>query len=137
MPIPIPVPDELDKPFFDAAKQHKLVIQYCTRDNLWQFPPRATCNKCRQADKLEWRETSGRGKILTYCQSNDTRVVALKSDMPYNIAVITLEEDEGIQFYSHLPGVALDEVPMGRRVKVTWQDVGEGMVIPEWEYLQP
>ena len=60
------VPDELTKPFWDAANEGRLTIQNCKVCTRLQHPPASTCSQCGSGDSLEWREMSGRGKIYNY-----------------------------------------------------------------------
>ena len=43
-----------------------------------------------------------------------------------------LDEDPGIQMYSHLPGTAVDEVPVGASVEVVFEATANGQQVPEW-----
>ena len=111
------VPDELSKPFWDAANEGRLVIQNCKSCAWLQHPPAPTCRQCGSGDDLEWKGMSGRGKIYNYGVVYDCPVGLLQEDLPFNLAVIMLDEDPGIQMYSHLPGTPLDEVPVGASVE--------------------
>jgi len=133
LPKPIPVPDELSKPFWDAVNQRQLVVQSCTACNRRQYPPQPTCAKCGSKDHLTWLETSGRGRIQGYVVERDTRMEPLVPDQPFNIAVIELQEDPQILFLSHLPGVPLGQVPVGARVEVRFDQVAPGQLIHEWQ----
>lgn len=132
MQRPIPVPDALSKPFWDACNERRLVIQYCSVCERNQFPPQAVCGKCGWDLHLEWRPTSGRGSIHGYAITDDSRIVAWQTVQPYNSAVIALEEDPAIKFFSNLPGVPVGEVPVGARVQVEFLEVAPGQLIPEW-----
>ena len=65
----------------------------------------------------------------------DSRIRLLQADQPFNIAVIELEEDPDIKMLSHLPGVPVDQVPMGASVQVEFQEVGPGQLIHEWRVV--
>lgn len=135
MPKPIPVPDATSKPFWDALKEKRLIVQNCSACNRRQYPPQETCAQCGKADNLGWLQTSGRGKINGYSVMYDSRVGPLQADQPFNIAVIELEDDPAIKFLSHLPGVPVEQVPVGASVVVDFQDVGEGMFVHEWRVV--
>ena len=135
MPKVIPVPDELSKPFWDAVNEKRLVLQNCTACNTLQYPPRKTCAKCDSAEKLEWKEVKGRGHISTYIVIEDGRLARRIPDQPYNLALITLDEDPGINFYSNLPGVPVDKVPVGSAVEVIFEEVTPGQLIHEWRIV--
>ena len=135
MPKPIPVPDEISKPFWDACNERRLIVQNCTACNRMQYPPQGACAECGSAEHLGWREVSGRGRINGYCVMYDARVVPLQADQPYNIAVIELDEDPAIKFLSSLPGAPVDNLTAGAAVQVDFQDVGDGQLVHEWRLV--
>ena len=122
------VPDELTKPFWEAANAGRLVIQNCKACNRLQNPPAAACGQCRSGDNLEWKGMSGKGKIYNYGVVYDCPIRMLQEDQPFNLAVIMLDEDPGIQMYSPLPGTPVAEVPVGATVEVV-SNMGDGMWI--------
>lgn len=129
------IPDELTKPFWDAANEERLVIQNCSACNRLQHPPAPTCHQCGTGDNLEWKEMSGRGKIYNYGVVFDCPVRLLQEDQAFNVAVIMLDEDPGIQMYSHLPGTPADEVPVGASVEVVFETTANGQKVPEWRVV--
>lgn len=129
------VPDELTKPFWDAANEGRLVIQNCKACNRLQHPPASTCGQCGSRDDLEWKEMSGQGKIYNYCVVYDCPIRLLQEDQPFNLAVIMLDEDPGIQMYSHLPGTPVDQVPVGASVEVVFEATANGQKVPEWRVV--
>ncbi len=75
---------------------------------------------------------SGQGTIYNYGVIYDCPVRLLQEDQPFNVAVIKLAEDPGIQMYSHLPGTPADEVPVGASVELMFEASANGQKIPEW-----
>ena len=136
MPKQSPIADEVDKPFWDACNEGRLVIQNCTACKRLQHPPQAACAQCGAAGTLEWRPVSGRGKIYSYGVVYDTPITVLQGDQPFNLAVIALEDDPGIKMLSHLPGVPVDQVPVGASVQVEFETTpGNGQKVPEWRVV--
>ena len=134
MPKQSPVPEDVDRGFFEAANEDRLVIQNCTACNRLQHPPQAACGQCGSGDNLEWKPMSGRGTIYSYAVVYDTPVASLQADQPYNCAIIALEEDPGIKMLSHLPGVPVDEVPMDAPVRAIFEaTVVTGQKVVEWQ----
>ena len=129
------IPDELPKPFWEAANEGQLIIQNCGACNRLQHPPAPTCDQCGSKDNLEWKEMSGRGKIYNYGVVYDCPVRLLQEEQPFNIAVIMLDEDPGIQMYSHLPGPPVDDVPVGASVEVVFEATANGQKGPEWQVV--
>lgn len=129
------VPDDLSRPFWEAANQGRLVIQNCTACERLHFPPRAVCDQCGSGDNMEWKQMSGKGKIYNYGVVYDCPVDTLKADLPFNLAAIMLDEDPGVLMYSHLPGTPADEVPVGGAVQVIFEETANGQKVPEWQVV--
>ena len=135
MPKMIPVPNELSKPFWDAVNEKRLVVQNCDECGALQYPPKPACPDCG-SDKLGWKDTSGRGHIATYMVSQDSRLQRRVPDQPFNIALISLDDDPRINFYSNLPGVPVKEVPIGAAVEVIFEEVAPGQLVHEWRLVE-
>lgn len=129
------VPDDLTRPFWEAANHGRLVIQNCTACNRLQHPPARRCHQCGSDAELKWREMSGRGTIYNYGVVHDCPIRLLQEDQPFNVAVVMLEEDPGIQMYAHLPGTLVDEVPVGAAVEVIFEATANGQKVPEWRVV--
>ena len=134
MPYIVPVADELSKPFWDAVQEKRLIVQQCTACNSLQYPPRPRCLDCG-SDKMDWKETSGKGHILTFGILEDSHLPVRAADQPLNLAVVTLDDDPKINFYSNLPGTPVRQVPLGGAVEVTWVEAPDGSLIHEWRVV--
>jgi uncharacterized protein len=136
VPKQSPIPNELDKPFYDAANDEHLVIQFCVACQRWQFPPQPGCAGCGSAGSMEWREIAGRGTIYSYGVVHDSPISSLQSDQPYNVAVISLDQAPEIKMMSHLPGSKPGEVEIGRGVRLTFEVTpATGQKVPEWQVI--
>jgi uncharacterized OB-fold protein len=131
MPKPSPIPDEVNKPFWDACNERRLIIQTCTKCNRMQYPPEKACTACGCVT-MAWREVKGLGRVHGYCVMYDSRVKLLQERQPFNIAVIELDENPEIKFFSHLPGSPPDEVPVGAPVRLEFEPTYNGQLVPEW-----
>ena len=129
------IPDELTRPFWEAANEGRLVIQNCGACDRLQNPPLPNCSSCGSADSMEWKQMSGRGRIYNYCVVYDCPIGMLQEDQPFNLAVIMLDDDPGIQLYSHLPGTPVDDVPVGEAVEVIFEATANGQKTPEWRVV--
>jgi len=135
MPKLIPVADDVSKPFWDAVNQRRLVLQHCTACNRLQYPPQQSCQVCGSAASLGWKEVSGKGHIATFIVIEDGRLNRRMPDQPYNLAMVTLDEDPTVNFYANLPGTPPYEVPVGAAVEVTFEEVAPGQLIHEWRVI--
>ena len=94
------VADDLTRPFWEAANEGRLVIQHCVACDRLQHPPAQSCHRCGSKAALAWQEMSGRGRIYNYGVVHDCPIRLLQEDQPFNVAMITLDDDPGIQMYS-------------------------------------
>ena len=135
MPRPIPVPDELSKPFWDACNERRLVVQNCTACNRVQFPPEKACVDCGSDQNLGWKEVQGRGSITGHIVIHDSRLKSWWEEQPYNVAIIALEEHPELKFFSNLPGRPVDDVPVGANVQVIFEEVSPTQLLHEWQIV--
>ena len=134
MPYIVPLPDEVSKPFWDAVQERRLIVQHCTSCNSLQYPPRPRCLDCN-SESLDWKDTSGKGHILTWGILEDSHLPVKAADQPLNLAVVTLDDDPRINFYSNLPGTPVRQVPLGGAVEVTFAECPDGSLIHEWRVI--
>ena len=132
---PAPVPNDLTKPFWDACNERRLVLQNCTACDRLQYPPAQRCSKCSSADNLAWKEEQGKGHIDVYLVVRDSRIRGFREAPPINFAVITLDEDPGINFLSNLPGTPTGEVPVGAPVELIFEETNTGQLVHEWRVI--
>ena len=67
-----------------------------------------------------------------YFVIRDSRIRGFRSAQPINFAVITLDEDPGINFLSNLPGTPPGEVPVGAPVELIFEETSTGQLVHEW-----
>ena len=118
---PLPQPRNFSQPFWDAAKQRKLVAQYDPEARKFQFFPRPVSVYTGKRN-LEWRELSGKGTVYTYTVTR-RGPPAFHGQEPYVIA--TVELDEGIRIMANLVRVDPERVEIGMKVRVAWEDLDD------------
>ena len=114
-----PVNPEVE-PYFEAAKNGKLMYGYCQDTNQPFFFPRAV-SPFTLSNNVEMREASGRGTVYTYSVMRRTQV-------PYAIAYVEL--DEGPMMMTNIVDCDLDQIRVGMPVQVVFKDAAEGWKIP-------
>jgi uncharacterized protein len=129
---PAPVANELTKPFWDACNERRLVLQHCSACDRLHYPPAQKCSKCG-AGNMTWKDVKGRGHIDVFFVIRDSRIKGFRSAQPVNFALITLDEDPGINFLSNLPGMRPGEVTPGSPVEVIFEKTSNGQLLPEWQ----
>jgi len=127
--MPPPLADATSLPWWQAAAEHRLVVQRCAACGHTRLPPAPVCPRCRSVES-DWKEVSGRGEVYTYSVVH--RAIAAGQELPYVIAVISLEDSGGVRIISNLVGVNLDEVEIGLSVELVWEDMSADLAIPRF-----
>ena len=130
---PLPVIDPGTKPFWDAAKDHRLSIPKCNSCGKYHFYPRELCPHCH-SDDLEWTDVSGRGEVYSYTIARKPAGPAYVPDVPYVIAMIAL--DEGPRMLTNIVTSDVDSVRIGDRVAVQFDDVTPEVTLPKFIVVQ-
>jgi uncharacterized OB-fold protein len=128
---PVPVADELSQPFWDAAKQHRLVVQRCADCGYYNHPPRPACDHCA-SQRLEFAPVSGRGTVYTFTVMHQPSVVGFEGEVPYVNIVVELEEQPMLFMVSNLPHAELDKIRIGGRVEVWFEERGPDLSIAQF-----
>lgn len=128
---PIPNIDQAhSKPFWDAAKRRQLVLQKCSGCGYVRHPASSLCPECL-AENNEWATLSGLGEIWSFGIYHHLYNAAFRDDIPYNVAVIKLEE--GPLIVSNMVNIANENIQIGMRVKVTFENVTDAISLPKFE----
>ena len=127
--MPPPLANATTLPFWQAAAQHRLVVQRCTSCEHTRLPPAPICPECRSADS-DWKDVSGRGEVYTYTIVH--RAIAAGQPLPTIIAVIALEDAGGVRMISNLVGVDPGGVAIGMPVELVWEDMSADLSIPRF-----
>ncbi len=129
MPLPEPSPE--DAPFWEACKQHKLLIQHCNDCERFYHPPMPSCTHCGSTH-VGWQEVSGEGKVFSYTIAHHAVHKALKGHTPYNVVVVMLNDADDVRLVSNLVDTAPADIHIDMPVTVLWDDVDNGMVLPRF-----
>jgi hypothetical protein len=127
--MPPPLADATTLPFWQAAAEHRLVVQRCTSCEHTRLPPAPICPECRSADS-DWKEVPGRGELYTYTLVH--RPVAADQELPYVVAVIALEDSGGVRILSNLIDAEQNEIEIGLPVELVWEDMSADLAIPRF-----
>jgi len=130
--VPGPIPNNVSRPFWDAASEGRCTLQRCDTCVAWIFYPRTHCPQC-WSPWLAWHEASGRGTVKSFSAIHRPGHPGWTAAVPYIVALIELEE--GPTMLSTLVDSALDSVRVGMRVAVRFVQVGK-FALPMFAPLQ-
>lgn len=72
--------------FIDNLEKGNVMYTHCKACNADFFPPRADCCGCLSST-MEWKEVTGKGKLVSYSQLKFAPV-GFEGDIPYTIAMV-------------------------------------------------
>ncbi|HIF98423.1 MAG TPA: Zn-ribbon domain-containing OB-fold protein [Myxococcales bacterium] len=127
--MPPPLADPTTLPWWEAAADHRLVVQRCADCQATRLPPAPVCAACRSTE-FDWTEVPGAGSVYTFTIVH--RPIAADQQLPFVIAVVALENSGGLRMISNLVEVDPDDVEIGMALEVVWEDMSEDLAIPRF-----
>ncbi len=126
----VPGMTALTAPYWDAAREGRLVVQECRSCGQVRHPPLPRCPGCHDSQP-GWREVSGAGTVYTYTVVRHPTHFAFADKVPYVLAIVELAE--GPRLVTALVGVEPGEVRAGLPVRVVFREVAPGVTLPYFE----
>ena len=119
-------PDEATRTWWEATREHRLLVQWCGHCGHAQHPPRTLCTGCGRTDALNHKDATGTGVV-------DACTVVMRSpgeghEPPYVVARIRLAE--GVILLSNVVTDDPHSVRVGDPVTVSWQPLDDGRALP-------
>lgn len=132
--------------YFRHCSEHQFHLQKCTKDGLLRYPPTTACPWCTNPES-EWVPVEGKGTVHSYSEIHHAIQPAFKGKTPYMLLVVDLDtqkgrpsEQEALRVVGNLttpdgelaPPEMVKKVGIGTRVRMVFQDVGDGLSLPMW-----
>lgn len=111
--------------WFDAAKEHRLVIQRCAGCGTLRHPPRPRCDRCGSYD-WDALAASGRGSVYSYVVNHHPEVPGFD----YPLAVGLVELEEGTRLVADIVGIDPSAITVGMSVEVEFVDHDADLTLP-------
>jgi len=115
--------------FWQGGEHGRLLIYRCAPCSRFFHPPAPVCPCCASYD-VGPNPVSGLGTVRSFTINHQQWVPGLA--VPYVVAIVTLEEQENLQFVSNIVGCAPEEVSIGMLVQVVFEHV-EDVWLPLFE----
>jgi len=125
---PLPAAEGDYATFFNFCAKGELAIQSCLSCGFRQGYPRSACSRC--AGEVEWITCSGLGTIHTFTTVRNYGIEPFKSELPYVVAIIDL--DEGVRLMGTIIDCAPEEVEIGLRVMALAKPLNSDVAVPVW-----
>jgi uncharacterized OB-fold protein len=128
---PVPEPDALSAPYWNAARRHELHLQRCRSCASFMHPPEENCRHCGSAD-FEWVPVSGRGTVYSFVV--DHRLMVPGFSEPYVVAQVNPVEtdDDVVRITANIRGCDVHDVYIGMPVEVFFEDLTADVTLPQF-----
>ncbi|MSQ29541.1 MAG: Zn-ribbon domain-containing OB-fold protein [Dehalococcoidia bacterium] len=135
---PIPFPDPfVAKPYWDGAKERRLMLPRCTTCSRVHFYPRIICPHCGRRT-IEWIEASGEGYLYSFAVQHRA-AGGWAEEAPFVTAYIDLAE--GDRIFTVLRGVDANQPleimkKIGGKCRIEWDEANEAVNVPYWRLVE-
>ncbi|WP_299572461.1 OB-fold domain-containing protein [uncultured Williamsia sp.] len=127
---PAPQTTILTRDFWASGADGVLRISRCDDCGAWNNPTPAACRRCRSRS-LTMTPTSGRGTVVGVSVNHQHLVPSMPP--PYVVAIVAIDEDDGARLTTNVVGCDVDDVVVGMRVRVRFEQASEHVWLPLFE----
>jgi uncharacterized OB-fold protein len=114
----LPRVEDTNEFFWTSGADGRLRFLRCRTCGYYIHPPSPICPIDLSRD-LAPEAVSGRGTVLTFTVNHQPWIPGY--DPPYVIAIVELEEQEGLRLMTNIVGCGPDDVSIGMAVEVTFE----------------
>jgi uncharacterized protein len=129
--MPMPAADVHTIGFWEAAAEHRLVVQRCRACGTTRHPPAPRCAACRSGE-WAWLDLPGTGTLYTFSIVRQAFVPALADRLPYVVCAVELDEGGGVRMVSNLVGCDPSDAVIGLEVSVVFEQMGPELAVPRF-----
>ena len=128
--LPVPALNADSRPFWEAAREDRLLIRQCDTCARPFFPPRHLCPFC-WSEKTSWIESCGKGTVYSYTVMHRPPAPEFAGLGTYVVALVDLAE--GPRVMANVVGDGALDVAVGDRVNVCFEQRGAGWKVPQFQ----
>ncbi|GAB2982013.1 Zn-ribbon domain-containing OB-fold protein [Amycolatopsis acidiphila] len=118
--------DPYTEPFWQAAKEDRLVAAKCAGCGTFRMPPTPFCPNC-QSREVEWAQLAGRAVVYSFSVVHGFPGLP---DITLVAAVLELPDAPGARLVSNVIDVDPAQVRIGDEVEVLFSPIAEGWKLP-------
>lgn len=126
---PKPTVDNWNRPFWDACKERRLVLQRCDETGKCFFPP-APVSPFTGKPAWSWVDAAGQGELWSFVVFHQNYFDGMKDELPYPVVMVKL--DEGPYLLTNIEGMTKDQLRIGMHMAVRFVDGPDGFVLPQF-----
>lgn len=126
-PVPRPLP--WSQPFWEGARQGRLLLKHCLDCGHIDHPPYLYCTECG-SERSEWRPAQGTATLVAFAVNTYGVPLEFVADLPYVVAMVDLPE--GPRMISNIVECDHLQLKAGMPLEVVFHQVDEETVLPKW-----
>ena len=135
---PVPVPDELGRPLWDAAAEHRLALARCLSCGQLSHPPTPVCPHCRVTEaRFEFTEVVGTGTVRSWTVVRQSFLPGLAADVPYVLVDVELDAQPELRLIGRLLDGPDQPLHAGAAVRLAFEDIGADVSVPAFQLESP
>ncbi len=133
MILKAPHADATTQPFWDAAREDRLVMPRCTECGTFRLPPSPYCFACRHQE-TEWVELPGTGVVYSFTVVRHPLHPGLADACPYATGVVEVDgtQGAGARMLVNFIECDVDTLAIGERVEIVWEHLDDEMSVPRF-----
>lgn len=132
---PLPNMQDADAlPFWSAAKEHRLALQWCKQCSTFLYPPGPSCSHCGGLE-IPYKDIGRQvtGNLYSYIVTHRAFVPGFSEDVPYIVALVDVDQAGKVKLLANLINCAIEDVRIGMRLRMVWEDRMPEVSLPQWE----
>jgi len=122
----LPELDDRNRPFWTGGRNGELLILRDRETGRWMHPP----ERVAPGAAFEPEPVSGKGTVFTFTVNHHPYNPSVP--VPYVIALVELDEQEGLRLPANIVNCDVDDVFIGMRVRVRFEEHGD-VFVPVFE----
>jgi len=131
---PLPVPDELTAPFWEAAARHELTLARCARCAESTLPPGPVCPHCGSTDPdWEFVPVDGHGVVRSWTVVRQSFLPGLADDIPFVLVDVELAARPDVRLIARLLDGVDAPLELGATVRLAFEDLDDEIALPAFE----
>lgn len=118
----LPLVEDEHRPFWDGARERRLMLQRCLACSAAYLYPRPFCPSCWSSDVF-WKQAIGTGTLYTWSVVRSNEMPPFKERLPYVAGLVQLSE--GPRLMTNIVECAPEDLRVDQPVEVVWQEDSE------------
>jgi uncharacterized OB-fold protein len=126
---PLPVVDDADTAgYWQAARDHRLVVRCCRACGRDLPVPRAVCRYCHSW-QTAWRDLQPRGRLVSWTVVQQALLPGFTP--PYTLVLVEIDGAPGVRSLGSVPGPGESFYP-GMPMAATFEDIDDSVTLLQW-----